>query len=315
VIWYIKRRDKMSIKDLFARKKRKTERPSIITVPIGRILPNPAQARKSFPDLNRLAESIRRYGIIEPLTVRPVPNAEPSGSKRKNDAPVFELVSGERRLRAAKIAGVNEVPCLVLSLDDRNAAEMGAAINSHRVPLTFFEEATAMATFIDVYGLTQEDTAAVFGIPKSALSGKLRLLRLTGAEKLIITGGGLTERHARAVIKICDPEKRIDVIQEAVRLGLSVSETEELVDRVLCPAEEKAKKRRATIKDPRVVYNTIDKAIESIENAGVSVEKERHEKEDTVELLFRIKKPSRTFPAKFPDFSQSEEIIGASKAV
>ena len=172
-----------------------------------------------------------------------------------------------------------------------------------------------MAAFLDVYGLTQDDTAAVFGIPKSALSGKLRLLRLTGAEKLIITGGGLSERHARAVIKIADPEKRIDVIQDAVRLGLSVSETEELVDRVLCPADEKAKKRRAAIKDPRVVYNTIDKAIESIENAGVSVEKERREKDDTVELLFRIKKPSRTFPTKFPEFSPAEEIITPTKAV
>lgn len=304
----------MSIKYLFRRKKRKAERQSVIMVPVGRILPNPAQTRKSFPDLNRLTESIRRYGIIEPLTVRPVPNAEPLGARKKNDA-VYELVSGERRLRAAKIAGVNEVPCVVLALDDRNAAEMSAAANSNRVPLTFFEEATAMASFLDVYGLTQEDTAAVFGIPKSALSGKLRLLRLTGAEKLIITGGGLTERHARAVLKICDPEKRINVIQEAVRLGLSVSETEELVDRVLCPTEEKAKRRRASIKDPRIVYNTIDKAIESIENAGVSVERERREKDDTVELLFRIKKPSRNISPKFPEFSPADEIIGSPKAV
>ena len=304
----------MSIKYLFRRKKRKAERQSVIMVPVGRILPNPAQTRKSFPDLNRLTESIRRYGIIEPLTVRPVPNAEPLGARKKNDA-VYELVSGERRLRAAKIAGVNEVPCVVLALDDRNAAEMSAAANSNRVPLTFFEEATAMASFLDVYGLTQEDTAAVFGIPKSALSGKLRLLRLTGAEKLIITGGGLTERHARAVLKICDPEKRINVIQEAVRLGLSVSETEELVDRVFCPTEEKAKRRRASIKDPRIVYNTIDKAIESIENAGVSVERERREKDDTVELLFRIKKPSRNISTKFPEFSPADEIIGSPKAV
>lgn len=305
----------MSIKNPFTRKKREAERQSVISVPIGRILPNPAQTRKSFPDLNRLSESIRRYGIIEPLTVRSVPNANPSGAKKKDKAPVYELVSGERRLRAAKIVGLSEVPCVVLALDDRNAAEISAVTNSNRIPLTFFEEATAMAAFLDVYGLTQDDTAAVFGIPKSALSGKLRLLRLTGAEKLIITGGGLSERHARAVIKIADHEKRINVIQEAVRLGLSVSETEELVDRVLCPADDKAKKRRAAIKDPRVVYNTIDKAIESIENAGVSVEKERREKDDTVELLFRIKKPSRTFPAKFPEFSPAEEIITPTKAV
>ncbi len=304
----------MGIRELFTRKKGEEKCRSVISVPIGRILPNPAQTRKNYTELNRLTESIRRYGIIEPLTVRPVPNAEPSGSKRKSNAPVYELVSGERRLRAAKIAGLNEVPCIVMPLDDRNAAEMSAVTNSNRIPLTFFEEASAMASFIDVYGLTQEDTAAVFGIPKSALSGKLRLLRLTGAEKLIITGGGLTERHAKAVLKICDPEKRISVIQEAVRLGLSVSETESLVDSVLCPSEEKGKKRRAAIKDPRIVYNTIDKAIESIENAGVSVEKERREKGDTVELVFRIKKPSRSIPSKFPEFSPPDGVI-TSKAV
>jgi ParB family chromosome partitioning protein len=166
-----------------------------------------------------------------------------------------------------------------------------------------------MATFIDVYGLTQDDTAAVFGVPKSTVSGKLRLLRLTGAEKLIITGGGLNERHARAFIKICDPDKRMDVIQEAVRLSLSVTETEELVDRVLCPTEDKTKKRRASIKDPRVFYNTIDRAIESIENAGVSVEKERREEDDAVELVFRIKKPSHNFPSKFPKISHSEKAV------
>ena len=297
----------MSIKDIFNRNRQKSERQSVINVPVGRILPNPAQVRKSFTDLNRLTESIRRYGIIEPLTVRPVPNGSKSG--KKPTEPVYELVSGERRLRAAKIAGVEEVPCIVHQLDDRNAAEMSAVTNSNRVPITFFEEASAMAAFIDVYGLTQDDTAAVFGVPKSTVSGKLRLLRLTGAEKLIITGGALTERHARAFIKICDPEKRIDVIQEAVRLNLSVSETEELVDRVLCPTDEKGKKRRASIKDPRGVYNTIDRAIESIENAGVPVEKERREKEDAVELVFRIKKPSPNFPSKFPEISHKEKAV------
>ncbi len=304
----------MSIKNSFKKNKQKSKRQSVITVPIGRILPNPAGARKCFPDLNRLTDSIRRYGIIEPLTVRQVSNSLPHG-KKKDSSPVYELISGERRLRAAKIAGISEVPCIVMSLDDRNAAEITAAANSNRIPLTCFEEASAMASFLDVYGLTQDDTAAVFGIPKSALSAKLRLLRLSAAEKLIITGGGLTERHARAIIKICDSEQRISVIQEAVRLGLSVSETEALVDRTITPSEDKPKKRRAAIKDPRIVYNTIDKAIESIENAGIFVERERHEKDDSVELVFRIKKPSRSFPTKFPDFSPIEEIVGSPKVI
>ena len=294
----------MRIKNPFSnRQKRKTDKTKVITVPIGRILPNPAQTRKSFPDLNRLSESISKYGVLQPLTVRPVPNGNIEKSRKREDSRVYELISGERRLRAAKIAGLTEIPCISVELDDRQAAERSAGENSNKAPLTFFEEAAAMASFLDTYGLTQEETASVFGIPKSALSSKLRLLRLTGAEKLIITGGGLTERHAKAIIKICDPEKRINVIQEVVRLGLSVSQTEELVDSVLCPTDEKAKKRKASIKDPRIVYNTIDKAIESIENAGITVEKERRENGDSVELVFRIKKASRSIPENFSEFS------------
>ncbi len=278
---------------------------SVINVPVGRILPNPAQVRRSFTDLNRLAESIKRYGVLQPLTVREVPSGDKHG-KKKGEA-VYELISGERRLRSAKIAGLSEIPCIVIDTDDRRAAERSVTENSNKAPLTFFEEANAMAAFIDIYGLTQDETAAVFGIPRSAVSGKLRLLKLTQPERLLISGGGLSERHARVLLKVCDSEKRFEMIQEAVRLSLSVSQTEELVDRLLCPSEEKGKKRRAAIKDPRLVYNTIDKAIESIEKAGIPVEKERHETDDAVELVFRIKK-SPIIPTKFPSFSQEIEL-------
>ncbi len=293
----------------------KKERQRVINVPIGRILPNPAQSRRTFSDLTRLSESIKRYGVLQPLTVRRVSGGENERGRGRAEAQVYELISGERRLRAAKIAGLSEIPCIAVELNDRQAAERSAAENSNKSPLTFFEEAASMAAFLDVYGLTQEETAAVFGIPKSALSGKLRLLRLTAAEKLIILGGGLTERHAKALLKICDSEKRINVIQETVRLGLSISQTEELVDSVLCPTEERSKKRRVAIKDPRVVYNTIDKAIESIENAGISVEKERREIGDSVELVFRIKKSSRDIPQKLPEFSPPPNVLTNPEAV
>lgn len=270
------------------------ERYELIFVPVGRILPNPAKFRRTVNDggIIRLSDSIMRYGILEPLTVRAVDDGESKKGKKAQPI-VYELISGERRLRAAKMAGITEVPCVVIAADDRRAAEMTITENVTREGLTFFEEASAMESLIDVYGLTQEETAGVFGVQRPVVSAKLRLLRLTPAEKTIISGSGVTERHARALLKICDSERRLEVLRETVRLRLSVSQTEELVDRVLCPAEDKGgKKKRITIKDTRVIYNTIDKAIDSIERTGVSVEKERRESEDAVEFVFRIKKPS-----------------------
>lgn len=300
----------------FFRKKDTEKEIKLVFVPIGRILPNPACARRSFTDLTRLADSIRRYGILQPLTVRPIDSDEFQKRRRKDEAAVYELISGERRLRAAKIAGLSEVPCICLEANDRIAAELTVAENSGRVALGFFEEAAAMASLIDVYGLTHEETARVFGIPKSTVSAKLRLLRLTPAEKIIISGGGLSERHAKALLKICDSERRIEVLQETIRLGLSVVQTEELVDRVLCPSEDRtAKKRKISIKDPRVVYNTIDKAIESIEKAGISVEKERKENSDTVELRFRIKKSPGPVAGLRADKTIPKEVITNPKAV
>ena len=302
-------------KSIFSRKKDAEKEKRLVFVPTSRILPNPACARRSFTDLTRLADSIRRYGILQPLTVRPIESNELQKKHRRDEAAVYELISGERRLRAAKIVGLNEVPCICIDVNDRIAAELTVAENSGRVSLGFFEEASAMESLIDVYGLTHDETARVFGIPKSAVSAKLRLLRLTPAEKFIISGSGISEQHAKALLKICDSEKRIDVLQEAIRLGLSVAQTEELVDRVVCPAEEKPqKKRKVSIKDPRVVYNTIDKAIESIENAGIAVEKERKESSDTVELRFKIKKTTAPV-ALHSDKTIPKEVITNPKAV
>lgn len=286
----------------------------VLSVPIGRILPNPAQPRKSFRDesLLRLADSILRYGILQPLTVRPADEL-PEEMKGKEIPLVYELIAGERRLRAAKLAGLTEVPCMVIEADDRRSAELAVMENLQREDLGIFEQASAIASLIDIYGLTQEEAASTLGISQSAVANKLRLLRLTPTERLLITRHHLSERHARALLKICDPEKRIDILREVIRLECNVSHTEELIDRLLCPEEEKTPRhRRPAIKDTRVVCNTIDRAIDTIEKAGISVEREKKETEDTLEVLIRIRKAKRLsarVAPVFPAAAQEQSVI------
>lgn len=276
----------------FNLRRERDETAEIITVPVGHIIPSRSSFRRSMSEqgLIRLADSIMRYGVLQPLTVRAVETVV--GRRGRNEAVVYELIAGERRLKAAKMAGLSEVPCIVTVTDDRRAAELSLVENLGREGLTCFDEAAAMASLIDVYGLSQDEVAGVFGIQRSTVSAKLRLLRLTAEEKLILAAGGLTERHARAVLKICDSEKRVQVIREAARLSLNVSQTEELVDRVLCPSEEKAKARRkVSIKDPRLLLNTIDRAVETLERSGATIEREQRQTSDGIEVILRIKNP------------------------
>lgn len=274
-----------------------TDKLEIVYVQIGRIIPSPCKMRRSINEegLLRLSDSIMRYGMLQPLIVRPTENSE---KKKRSEPLVYELISGERRWKAAKMAGLTEVPCIPINVNDRQASELAIVENIGREGLSFFDEAHAMATLIDVFCLTQEETAGVFGIQRSSVSSKLRLLRLTPQEKLLMIAAGLSEKHVRAFLKICDAEKRLEVLKEVTRTSLNVEQTEALIDRVLCPVSEEAPKvrKKIGIKDARLVYNTIDRAVESIEKIGVPIEKERKEDSETVEFILKIKKPPTLKP-------------------
>lgn len=275
-------------------------------IPVGRILPNPAQPRKSFDDdrILRLAESILRYGILQPLTVRraeEIPRAD--GSFGRKEEYLFELIAGERRLRAAKIAGLREVPCLLSDADDRRSAELALIENLQREDLSLFEQAGAIASLIDLYGITQEEAAGILGISQSAVANKLRLLRLTTPERRLIVEYGLGERHARALLKLTDSDLRLSILREVTRKSLNVAQTEALVDQVLCPDQPPAheeKRTRGRLQDIRIVVNTLDRAVDVIEKAGISVDKEKHESADSVEFVIRIHKhvPCDSKPAE-----------------
>lgn len=261
---------------------------------VSRIYPNPAQPRKDFEDdrIMQLAESIMRYGILQPLSVR---FAGEAGEKCCDPSlACFELIAGERRLRAAKIAGLREVPCLIIDADCKRSAELALIENIQRQDLNIFEQAGAISSLIDMYGITQEQAARVVGSSQSAIANKIRLLKLTTAERKLILENRLTERHARALLRLTDPGERLSVLRDIIHEDMNVSQAEAFIDKIICPEgrsdNDTVAKHRIVIKDIRLFYNTLDRAIDTIEKAGINVAKEKRESDDAVEFVIKISK-------------------------
>lgn len=253
-----------------------------------RIRPNPSQPRREFTDesLLQLAESIRQHGVLQPLTVRLMPQAALDGT-------LFELVDGERRLRAAKLLGMPEVPCILLAVDSRRSAELAIIENLQREDLNLFEQAQAIASLLDLYAMTQEEIARKLSVSQSYVANKLRILRLSQYERELILKNNLTERHARALLRIPTQSDRLTVLQEMIARGMNVSAAEEFVEQYLNRANnvrKHAKKPRVIIKDIRIFYNTIDRAIGTVRRAGIDIVSEKTELPDAVELKIRIPK-------------------------
>lgn len=250
-------------------------------VRVSDITRNPNQPRKYFdPEaIAQLAESIRQYGVLNPLTVR---RATGGG---------FELVAGERRLRAARVAGLTEVPCLVISADAQDSSAIALVENLQRRDLDFFEEAGGFKRLIEQYGLTQEEAARKVGKTQSAVANKLRLLRLSPQNVELIRSAGLTERHARALLRLEKEEDRINATRYIVEHELNVGRTEQYIDRLLHendlpPAQEKKMVR--LIKDVRFFLNTVDRAVGVMVDAGIGAKVDREESDEGLTLTITI---------------------------
>ncbi len=248
------------------------------------VAPNPSQPRKSFTDdaLLRLADSIRQHGMIQPLTVR-----------RNGDN--YLLIAGERRLRAAKLLGERTVPCVVIEADEKRSAELAIIENIQRENLNMFEEADALHKLIELYSLTQEKIAERLSCSQSYVANKLRLLRLSREEKAIILDRGLTERHARALLRIREPETRMSALNTIAARGLNVSATEEYIDALLSRKNEESKKPvreslggKFSLKDIRLFYNSIDHALELVRLAGVPATVSKLENQSGTEITIHI---------------------------
>lgn len=263
----------------------------IHSIPICRILPNPAQPRKYFDsgETLRLADSIRLHGILQPLCVRkPI-----SDCNIEDFCGVYELISGERRLRAAKLLGLNEVPCIIIEADNLRSAELAIIENLQRKDLNIFEEASALAALINLYGLTQEEVAAKISSSQSYVANKLRLLRFDEEEQKIIIEKNLTERHARALLRIPDLKMRRAALEAVVEKGYNVADTDGFINKLLEDTERDRSKKRgrtALVKDIRIFYNTIDRAVDIMNRAGIDARMGKKDLGDVYEITVRIPK-------------------------
>ncbi len=263
----------------FATKQREKEINKVLEISVSVIKPNPSQPRKHFysDELTKLAKSISQEGILQPLIIR------------MNDGE-YQLVSGERRLRAAKIAGLKTVPCIIVNMTERNSALMALVENIQREDLSFFEEAGAIQSLISVYGMTQEDAAIRLGIAQSTVANKLRLLKIPGDEQQVIMDMGLSERHARALLRLKSKSDRVDVLERIHKYKLNVEMTEAYISKLLEGRQKKEsyKKRSPVLKDVRLFVNTINKAIEVMRLSGVEANSKKTQTENEITYTITI---------------------------
>ena len=260
---------------MFSKDKRK-----LITVAVSRVLPNPSQPRRAFDEkeLAGLAQSIQENGLLQPVTVR-------------KEGSSYVLVAGERRLRACQMAGLREIPALVAECSPRDSAVLALLENLQRQDLQMFEQAQALRDLLDQWHVTQEEAARRLGLSQSYLANKLRLLRLTPAERQAALGYKLTERHARALVRVDDVPLRERLLRQAGEKGLTVAQTEALVEEALRPQKQRpAPRRRFIAKDIRLFINTIDHAVDAMKVAGIPARAERKETPEAIEVTVRIPK-------------------------
>ncbi len=257
-------------------------------VEIDKIRPNPYQPRKKFNSISieELALSIEEYGVLQPIAV-----------KRMNDG-FFELIAGERRVKAAKHAGLTHIPAIVMEILDEDSAVIALIENLQREDLNFFEEAEGYYYLMNDYGLTQEQVAKKVGKNQSTIANKIRLLRLSKEVRAYIIQNELTERHARALLKIPEQAIQLTLLARIADKNLRVKDTEDLVDRVLTKLttkqediiqEEINRSIKGTI-NYRIYVNTIKNAYRAIVQSGIQAEFSQRDSDEYVEVVVKIPK-------------------------
>ncbi len=253
-------------------------------IPVIYIFPNKSQPRKFFQDeeLTSLSNSIYRNGIIQPLTVRKISSVE------------YELVAGERRLRAAIMAGFNKVPCIIMKCSDNQSAIFALIENIQRADLNMFEEAQAIKKLILECRMTQDQIARQLGKKQSTIANKLRLLKLNEADQKFIIENKLTERHARLMLKV-DEYERLKVLEKIVEESMNVTESERYIENMHNKTIEKQSKKqnpKIVIKDVRIFINTLTKAFDTMKLSGVNAISNKIESDEYIEYSVKIPKSS-----------------------
>ncbi|MDU7338816.1 MAG: ParB/RepB/Spo0J family partition protein [Clostridium sp.] len=268
------------------------EKKRVNEIPLNQIRPNPSQPRRIFAprELQELSDSIRSNGLLQPLTVRKVPGG-------------YELIAGERRMRACFMAGMSSAPCILVNCDEQQSAVYAILENLQRQDLQIFEEAEGIRRLIEEWGVTQEEAAARLGKSQSAIANKLRLLRLSESERNMISHAELTERHARALLRIENQELRLRVLHKIINEGLNVRQTEDLIAEELekCMQPQPVKNKRTfVIKDVRLFLNTIRHAVDTMRQSGIDAVAQNHETDEYIEYVVRIPKEQALANKKKP---------------
>ena len=246
----------------------------VVFLPARAILPNPAQPRKIFREeaLAELADSIRQHGVLQPLSVRRVGNS-------------YELIAGERRLRAAQLAGLYEIPCLVMNMDDRESAMTAMVENLQRQDLDFVEEAQGISRLMDRWDMSQEQVARLLGKSQSAIANKLRLLRHSPEVLERLRQTGLTERHGRALLKLKSEEEKLQVIEVIVQQAMNVARAEKYIQELQKCAEREP--QRINVGN---FLNNLSQSLARIQSSGIPAVSERRETEKQIVLTITIPK-------------------------
>lgn len=246
----------------------------VVFLPARAIRPNPLQPRKIFREeaLSELAESIRRHGILQPLSVRRVGTS-------------YELIAGERRLRAGILAGLTEIPCIVMNMDERESGMTALVENLQRQDLDFIEEARGISRIMEEYAFSQEQAAQLLGKSQSSVANKLRLLRHSPPVLEALRQKNLTERHARALLKIPTEPEKLKAIDTISRLNMSVARTEQYLDSLLSAEQEKP--QRANV---GAFLKSVTQTLSKIQQCGIAAVSERRETESQIVLTITIPK-------------------------
>lgn len=251
----------------------------VVKVPIDTIFPNPYQPRKNFDDaaLEDLSASIAQYGVLQPLLVSPAEDGR------------YMLIAGERRLRASKMAKLAEVPVIISEYTSQQIAEIALIENLQREDLHYLEEAEGYEKLMNQFHITQEAMAARVGKKQSTIANKLRLLRLSAPVRKVLMDAELSERHARALLKLPDDEKRLEALETIVAKSFSVRQTEEYINKLLDGKSEEKRKRMVIVNDVRIYLNSIKQVVDAVKTAGIPVAMEQTLEGDEVIISVRIK--------------------------